>query len=51
MELNEKEINEIVENIRKDYFYFSEIPDEIKIKYNIIINKNGNRLSGFHSPF
>lgn len=33
MELNEKEINEIVENIRKDYFYFSEIPDEIKIKY------------------
>ena len=36
MELNEKEINEIVENIRKDYFYFSEIPDEIKIKYSQI---------------
>ena len=38
MELNEKEINEIVENIRKDYFYFSEIPDEIKIKYQQILN-------------
>ena len=37
MELNEKEINEIVENIRKDYFYFSEIPDEIKIKYQHLL--------------
>lgn len=33
MELNEKEINELIEKIKKDSFYFQKIPSEIKIKY------------------